>query len=208
LDKDNQGIDPAYYQFYLYLEKIRSFSILLNPNSKSPMKRICLIVAISQLSYFTCQAQKIEEKQLVSVSPVVKTNVTSANDKKVMAEVLALTNVELNLILTQDTLAMKKFFPEEMVVTNPFSQFIDKKKVIERVRGDIIKYSTYEKTVEYFQLEGNDVAIVAGSEIVVPTSDSNRTDAGKTVNRRFTEVWTKRGQDWKKLVRHAHNITN
>ena len=38
-------------------------------------------------------------------------------------------------------------------------------------------------------------------------SDANRTDAGKTVHRRFTEVWVWRDGGWQKVVRHASNIT-
>lgn len=101
---------------------------------------------------------------------------------------------------------MKKFYPDDFVVTNPFNQFIDKKKVIERVKGNIIKYSSYKRTFDAFRFYGN-TAIVIGSEVVVPTSDANRPDAGKTVHRRFTEVWVLRNGMWQKVVRHANNIT-
>ncbi|CAN5570207.1 hypothetical protein BH23BAC1_BH23BAC1_45720 [soil metagenome] len=50
------------------------------------------------------------------------------------------------------------------------------------------------------------MVVVIGREIVVPTADANRTDAGATVNRRFTEVWMKRRKEWKKVVRHANNV--
>jgi ketosteroid isomerase-like protein len=115
---------------------------------------------------------------------------------------------ELKLVLNQDTIAMEKFYPDDMAVTNPFNQFIDKRKVMERVKSDIIKYVSYEKKVDYFHVEGGNTVVVIGSEIVVPTADANRSDAGKTVNRRFTEVWMKRGKEWKKVVRHANNVVN
>ena len=120
-------------------------------------------------------------------------------------EIKRLYTVEQKLILNQDTVAMKKFYPEDFVVTNPFNQFINKQKVIERVKGNIIKYSSYERKFDYFKFYGN-TAIVIGSEIVIPTQDANRLDAGKVVNRRFTEVWMKRGLEWKKVVRHASNV--
>ena len=120
-------------------------------------------------------------------------------------EIKRLYTVEQKLILNQDTVAMKKFYPEDFVVTNPFNQFINKQKVIERVKGNIIKYSSYERKFDYFKFYGN-TAIVIGSEIVIPTQDANRLDAGRVVNRRFTEVWMKRGLEWKKVVRHASNV--
>jgi hypothetical protein len=113
---------------------------------------------------------------------------------------------ELTLVLRQDTTAMKQFYPDDMAVTNPFNQFIDKRKVLERVKSDIIKYTSYQKKADHFHIEGSNMVIVIGSEIVVPTADAARADAGKTINRRFTEVWMKRGKEWKKVVRHANNV--
>jgi len=110
------------------------------------------------------------------------------------------------LILRQDTVALQKFYPDDFVVTNPFSQFIDKKKVIERVKANIIKYSSFERIFEYFKVHENTVFIV-GQEIVVATEDAARTDAGQTTHRRFTEVWMKRGKDWMKVLRHANHYT-
>lgn len=120
-------------------------------------------------------------------------------------EIKRLYAVEQKLILNQDRIGMKKFYPDDFVVTNPFNQFINKQKVIERVKGNIIKYSSYERRFDYFKFYGN-AAVVIGSEIVIPTQDADRSDAGKTVKRRFTEVWMKRGLEWKKIVRHASNV--
>ena len=51
-----------------------------------------------------------------------------------------------------------------------------------------------------------DTGIVIGSETVVPTPDAARPDAGKTVHRRFTEVWLRRDGKWQKVVRHVSNV--
>ncbi len=121
-------------------------------------------------------------------------------------EIRRLYDLEQQFVLNQDTAGMAKFYPDDMVVTNPFNQYIDKAKVLERVKANIIKYSTYEKKYDDFRFYGKKMAIVVGSELVIPTQDAARTDAGKTVNRRFTEVWFKRGKEWKKVVRHANNV--
>jgi ketosteroid isomerase-like protein len=133
-------------------------------------------------------------------------NVSSAKHQKMFVEIKRLMDYELKLVLSQDTTAMIRFYPDDMAVTNPFNQFIDKRKVLERVKSDIIKYSFYEKKIDHFHIEGDNTVVVIGSEIVVPTPDADRQDAGKIINRRFTEVWMKRGKEWKKVVRHANNV--
>jgi hypothetical protein len=40
-----------------------------------------------------------------------------------------------------------------------------------------------------------------GEETIIPRSTSQ--NAGKTVKRRFTNVWTKEANDWKLTVRQA-----
>jgi hypothetical protein len=47
----------------------------------------------------------------------------------------------------------------------------------------------------------------SAAETVAPTPDANRPDAGKTVNRRFTEVWVRRDGALQRIVRHASNVT-
>lgn len=113
--------------------------------------------------------------------------------------------VETKNIIEQDIPAQQQFYPEDFVVTNPFNQFISKTQVIERLRSNIIKYSKYEREFDAFRFYEN-TAVVIGTELVVPTHDANRPDAGQTVKRRFTEVWVKRNGKWQKVVRHANNV--
>lgn len=127
-------------------------------------------------------------------------------DKQAEAEIRRLYDREHELLLQRDFAAQERFYPDDFVVTNPFSMFIDKPRVIERLRADIIKYSTYERRYDYFRRYG-DTMVVVGSEMVVPTPDAKRLDAGKTVHRRFTEMWVWRDGGWQKVVRHASNIT-
>ena len=107
--------------------------------------------------------------------------------------------------LRSDIAAMERFFPDDMIVTNPFNQVIDKPKVIERVKANIIKYTSMTKDVEYVGLFG-DVVVTMGLETAKVTPDAARNDAGKMTYRRFTEVWTFRGGSWKKIVRHGNHF--
>jgi ketosteroid isomerase-like protein len=130
-----------------------------------------------------------------------------AEHRRVEQEIRALYDYEQQLLLRRDTEAQEGFYPEDFVVTNPFNMFIDKKKVMERIRADIIKYSRYDRQFDAFRIYG-DTVVVIGSETVVPTPDANRVDAGKTINRRFTEVWLRRDGRWEKVVRHASNVSS
>ena len=134
-----------------------------------------------------------------------QTTPTAIDTVKAKEEIKRLYAFEEQLTLTQDTAGIKQYYPDDFVVTNPFNQFIDKKKVIERVKSNIIKYSTYQHNFDAFRFYG-DMVIVIGSETVIPTTDAVRNDAGKKVNRRFTEVWIMREGKWQKVVRHASNI--
>jgi hypothetical protein len=139
--------------------------------------------------------------------PVITTKEPYSNyEKQVLKHIDSLIQYQEKLVLTQDTTTMRAFYPEDMVITNPFGQMINKEKMIERVKSGIIKYSSFEKTIEHFHMEGDKLAIIAGKEQVTPTTDANRADAGKPHERRFTEVWVFREGRWQRLVRHASNI--
>jgi ketosteroid isomerase-like protein len=126
---------------------------------------------------------------------------------QVLRHIDSLIQYQEQLILKQDTTAMRAFYPDDMIITNPFGQMIGKEKMIERVKSGIIQYSKYEKNIEHFAMEGDKVAIVVGKERVTPTLDANRADAGKPHERRFTEVWVLRSGRWQRLIRHASTFS-
>lgn len=126
-------------------------------------------------------------------------------DKRTEEEFNRLNAYEVDIVLRGDVAAIDKFIPEDHVVTNQFNQMIDKKTVLERVRGNVIKYKFYEKKMEYLCVYKNTI-IMAGIETVVPTDDANRPDAGQTIKRRFTETWVKREKQWRKVARHVSTV--
>jgi pimeloyl-ACP methyl ester carboxylesterase/ketosteroid isomerase-like protein len=147
-------------------------------------------------------------REFFGVSAKPKSNLKTLTDyeKSVLRAIDSLIQYQEQLVLRQDTVAMRAFYPDDMVITNPFGQMINKETTIQRVRAGIIKYSKFEKTIEHFAMEGPKTAIVAGLEKVTPTTDANRADAGKPHERRFTEVWVYREGRWQRLIRHASNI--
>lgn len=118
----------------------------------------------------------------------------------------SLTQLQVKWTLAQDTVSIKKNIPNDLMITNPFGQLINKDKMIERIKADIIKYTIFEKKIENYQIENDDLVITQGLEKTVAAPNSNREDAGKLTMRRFTEVWVKRNNEWMRITRHASNI--
>ena len=155
------------------------------------MKKVILLIALVNLMALVAFGQAADRR----------TN----RDKRIEEEIKRLTADEVEILLRGDVTALERLYPEDFVVTNPFNQFINKRKVLERIRTDIIKYKSYDKQIEYLRVYGNTVLAI-GRETVVPSADADRPDAGQTVHRRFTEVWVKRKGQWRRVARHASNI--
>ena len=117
-----------------------------------------------------------------------------------------LADYEVDLVLRSDISGMTRFYPDDMIVTNPFNQVIDKAKVLQRVQDNIIRYTSMTKRVEHVRLLRADMAVIMGLETAKVAPDAKRGDAGKMTYRRFTEVWELRAGEWKKVVRHANHF--
>jgi hypothetical protein len=130
----------------------------------------------------------------------------TSREATVEQEMRRLAAYEVDLVLRSDIQGMDRFYPADMIVTNPFNQVIDKARVLERVRGNIIRYTAMTKEVEHFRLLRPDTAMIMGLETAKVTADAARPDAGKMTYRRFTEIWILRNSEWKKVVRHANHF--
>jgi ketosteroid isomerase-like protein len=102
-------------------------------------------------------------------------------------------------VLRGDLAALDKLWTEDFRVNNPFNE-IDK---ADRIRTGAVTYSSFVRVPESVLIHG-DTVIVMGSETVVPKGNS--TDAGKTIKRRYTNIWMKRKGQWRLVARHASVI--
>jgi len=116
----------------------------------------------------------------------------------------SLENQERMAVLAGDTATLERLWSDAMIVNNPQSSIsADRGVVLARVREGLIRYSSFERTIEAIRFDG-DIAIVMGSEEVVPVGDAPR--AGQTVHRRFTNIWKMNGTTWVMIGRHANVI--
>ena len=114
-------------------------------------------------------------------------------------EVNKLDLLHADAVLRGDQEAMNKYWTEDFIVTNPFNE-IDQ---ADRIKKGIVTYSSFIRESEVIKVHENTV-IVMGKEIVVPKGSSP--DAGKTINRRYTNIWMKREGTWRLIARHANVI--
>ena len=76
------------------------------------------------------------------------------------------------------------------------------------VRGGVINFSSFERTIEFMRVDGN-FGVLMGLETVVPRTDvpSAGLVAGQVIRRRFTNIWKKEGDTWRLYWRHANIMT-
>ena len=97
--------------------------------------------------------------------------------------------------------AMATVFAPDLVVNSPVNMVVTRDNVLARMRGGQIAYeATFTRTIDFVGVRG-DAVVVMGEEVVVPVGDAPA--AGKTVHRRFTDVWRMYDSAWKLAIRQA-----
>ena len=146
------------------------------------MKKLILIVVVlmvSTSSFVSAQSEK--EKQAIE------------------QEVKKLDLAHADAVLRGDLEAMDKYWTEDFIVNNPFNE-IDQ---ADRIRKGTVTYSSFVRESEAIKVHGNTV-IVMGKETVVPKGNSPA--SGKTIHRRYTNIWMNRDGQWRLIARHASVI--
>ena len=113
-------------------------------------------------------------------------------------EIRALEQVQVDALLRNDIAAIKRNWATDYVVNNPLNEVVEASKG--RIASGTRTYSSFIREVERVLIHGNTV-IVMGQEIVVPSGTAP--DAGKTIIRRFTNIWMKRDGKWLMTARQA-----
>jgi len=112
-----------------------------------------------------------------------------------------LEQAQVDTLLRSDLAAMRSNWAKDYVVNNPFNVAVDASKG--PIQAGTLTYSSFTREIERVLIHENTV-IVMGSETVVPKGTSP--DAGKTIHRRFTNIWMKREGKWLLTARHASVI--
>jgi hypothetical protein len=105
---------------------------------------------------------------------------------------------QVDALLKNDIAAMKQNWAADYVVNNPLNQVIEASRG--RIQSGTRTYSSFVRNIERVLVHENTV-IVMGQETVVPSGAAS--DAGKTIVRRFTNIWMKREGKWLLTARQA-----
>jgi ketosteroid isomerase-like protein len=134
----------------------------------------------------------------VGVYSVVSAQAESQK-KEIETEVRKLDSLHAAAVLSGDLEEMDKYWTEDFMVTNPFNE-IDR---ADRIRNGAVTYASFKRDCEAVQIHDN-TAVLMGKETVVPKGSSP--DAGKTIYRRYTNIWMKLNGQWRLVARQASVI--
>src|SRR5262249_51545342 len=125
---------------------------------------------------------------------------TSASEETIRA----LDDQERKAVLDRNYAALEHLWCDQFTVNSPANNVVIGRRTVLATVQKLANYSLFERKVEFIGIEG-DIAIVMGAETVKPTGDVPL--AGKTVERRFTNIWKKDGQTWCAIARHANVVS-
>ena len=109
-----------------------------------------------------------------------------------------------NAILKKDTLVLLALFSPGFVVNSPGNKVETFQDLLIRIKSGALDRESFEKNIEKITFNEN-VAIVMGSEIVKPTG--NAASAGRTIKRRYTNIWMKSKKSWQLVARQSTIIS-
>jgi ketosteroid isomerase-like protein len=136
---------------------------------------------------------------LIALSPSLISAQSGKQKRAIEQEIRKLDRAHAEAVLRGDLAAMDKIWTRDFVVNNPFNG-VDR---ADRIRNGAVTYSSFDRVPESIVIHG-DTVIVMGHETVVPKGNSP--DAGKTINRRYTNIWMMRKGKWRLVARHANVI--
>ena len=125
------------------------------------------------------------------------------------AQVRELDDQERRAALNRDLPALERLWSEHLTVNAPNNRVVaGRQATLDMfVHTGVINFSRFDREIEFIRADGGFVFIM-GLETVTPLSDAPGAGlvAGRTIERRFTNVWKKEGADWRLFARHANVI--
>lgn len=128
------------------------------------------------------------------------TNMAISDDRDIAAALAASDAIEA-AIVARDLDAFTALHAPECIVNSPANRVIDGATAARAFAAGMIDYSSFERRVEHAGKLPNGMVVIMGEEVLVPRGTSP--NAGKTVRRRFTDLWRNDAGQWRLSVRQA-----
>jgi len=128
----------------------------------------------------------------------------SIDPRKAEREVLRASAEEVRALLAADLNALARIWSDDLVVTNPLNQLVNKRQVLALIESDTLAFRSYDRRIEYVHAYDGFV-VVAGTELVVWAGGMPL--AGLSSSLRFTALWIERDGRWQEVARHANIVS-
>jgi hypothetical protein len=119
-------------------------------------------------------------------------------------EIRKLENDQREAFLKKDTAALFVLFSPNFIVHAPTNKITTLGELKMLIRKGEVDLETFERVTEKVTLNDN-IGIAMGHETVRPTG--KMPNAGKTVKRRYTNIWMKNGSSWQLVARQSTIIS-
>ena len=124
----------------------------------------------------------------------------SENDPRIVAALAAQKRLQ-EVMLGVDIPSVEQLMAPDLVVNAPINKVVDRANVLARLKSNQISYEPdVVRNIDFAGVRG-DLVVIMGEEITHPNKDAPY--VGKTVHRRFTDVWKPFGAVWKLWFRQA-----
>jgi ketosteroid isomerase-like protein len=144
------------------------------------------------------------KKSIVAFILVFSCFVLSAQQKDLEKFIRDLEQKEVEAVLAKDTVLLKTMWSEDMTVNSPFNQIVKPgKTTVDRPVISRLNYASFQRNIESVLIKEG-IIITMGNELVVEKGDKGT--PGRTIKRRYTNIWMNEDDTWKIIARHANEI--
>jgi ketosteroid isomerase-like protein len=102
--------------------------------------------------------------------------------------------------LKKDTITLLKLYSPSVVFNSPANKVETFQEILAKIKRGGSDRESFERIIERITFTDN-IAIVMGNETIKPTGQAP--NAGKTVKRRYTDIWMKMETSWKLVARQS-----
>ena len=124
----------------------------------------------------------------------------AAKNPRVAAVLAEVTKIDA-AIVAGDKAGFVGPFADDAIVNSPFNNVTTRDMAAARYQSGALTYKYLHRSIEYARPRRDDEVVLMGEETYEPPAGNPL--AGKTVRRRFTDIWRLQKGQWKLSVRQA-----
>jgi len=104
---------------------------------------------------------------------------------------------------SNDAATIDAILADDFLVNSPRYVVLDKTQLMGMVRSGVLNAASFNQSIEHIRRYG-DIAVVMGADTISFAAPAP--NAGRQINRRFTDIWRFQDGGWRFVARHANPI--